>query len=137
MKRRFLIILCIFFMGVAASPALDQSHSDPAKTAAVKSLPKKATTPKTPPETRMRATGKVIAITSSSLTIERNVKGAVETMDFILTKPQDKILAGDEVGVSYITKDNRNIAKRITKVAKKKLLPTKSASSPAPSPAAK
>jgi hypothetical protein len=30
---------------------------------------------------------------------------------------------GDEVGVSYIAKDNQNIAKRISKVTKKKVAP--------------
>ena len=71
----------------------------------------------------MRATGKVIEISSGAIKIERNVKGTVETMDFSLVKPLDKIKVGDEVGVSYIAKDNQNIAKRISKVTKKKVAP--------------
>ena len=71
----------------------------------------------------MRATGKVIEISPEAIKIERNVKGTVETMDFSLVKPLDKIKVGDEVGVSYIAKDNQNIAKRISKVTKKKVTP--------------
>jgi len=84
----------------------------------------------------MRATGKVIEISPASIRIERNVKGTVETMDFSLVKPLDKIKVGDEVGVSYITKDNNNIAKRISKVTKKKVTPAKGVNPAASLPAA-
>jgi hypothetical protein len=64
--------------------------------------------------TRMRAAGVVTEITVTMLKIERKVKDTVETMEFALEKPVAKIKAGDKVKVSYITKDAKNIATRVT-----------------------
>lgn len=125
-------------MGAASSLAIEQTDPYQAKSTAVKSVPIKPAPQKAPPrETRMRATGRVIEISAVALKIERNVKGTVETMEFILAKPQDKINVGDEVGVSYITKDGQHIAKRIVKVTKKKVVTPKGTKSSVPTPPAK
>ncbi|HQK79012.1 MAG TPA: hypothetical protein PK621_04935 [Syntrophales bacterium] len=139
MTRRLSILLSLLSIVVATSLAVGQPEPGPAKTAQVKTVPIKPAPKKAPPrETRMRATGKVIEISPTALKIERNVKGTVETMDFLLPKSQDRIAVGDEVGVSYITKDNQHIAKRVGKVAKKKVVsPPKGIKSPPPYPAAK
>jgi hypothetical protein len=84
----------------------------------------------------MRATGKVIEISPTLLKIERNVKGNIETMDFSLAKPLDKIKLGDEVGVSYVAKNSQNIAKRVSKVTKKKVVPPNGPNAAASLPAA-
>ena len=128
MKHWLAIFFCVVFICTAPSFAVDQPDPYAGKSTTVKTVPIKPAPKKTPPrETRMRATGKVIEISPTAIKIERNVKGTVETMDFSLVKPLDKIKVGDEVGVSYITKDNQNIAKRISKVTKKKVTPLKDA----------
>ncbi|MFA6414055.1 MAG: hypothetical protein WCW53_15315 [Syntrophales bacterium] len=124
MKSWLAIFFCVVFICATASFAIDPPDPYAGKSTTVKTVPIKPAPPKAPPrETRMRATGKVIEISPEAVKIERNVKGTVETMDFSLVKPLDKIKVGDEVGVSYIAKDNQNIAKRISKVTKKKVAP--------------
>jgi autonomous glycyl radical cofactor GrcA len=61
----------------------------------------------------MRAAGIVIEITDTALKIERKVKDKVETMEFTLEKPLVKIKAGDKVRVSYITREDLNVATRV------------------------
>jgi len=123
-KRWLAILFFVVFICTAPSFAVDQPDPYSGKSTTVKTVPIKPAPKKTlPRETRMRATGKVIEISPETIKIERNVKGTVETMDFSLVKPLDKIKVGDEVAASYITKDNQNIAKRISKVTKKKVAP--------------
>jgi hypothetical protein len=123
-KSWLAVFFCVVFICTTASFAVDTPDPYAGKSTTVKTVPIKPAPQKAPPrETRMRATGKVIEISPAALKIERNVKGTVETMDFSLVKPLDKIKVGDEVGVSYIAKDNQNIAKRISKVTKKKVGP--------------
>lgn len=64
--------------------------------------------------TKMRAAGVVTEISDTALKIERKVKDKVETMEFALEKPAAKIKVGDKVKVSYETKDNKNVAARVT-----------------------
>ena len=64
--------------------------------------------------TRMRAAGVVTEISDTTLKIERKVKDKAETMEFALEKPVTKIKAGDKVKVSYITKDDKNVAARVS-----------------------
>jgi hypothetical protein len=121
-KSWLAVLFCVVFICTTASFAVDPPDPYTGKSTTVKTVPIKPAPQKTPPrETRMRATGRVIEIAPETVKIERNVKGTVETMDFSLARPLDKIKVGDEVGVSYIAKDNKNIAKRITKVTKKKV----------------
>ncbi len=64
--------------------------------------------------TRMRAAGVVTEISDTILKIERKVKDQAETMEFILESPVPSIKAGDKVRVSYITKNDKNIAQKVT-----------------------
>lgn len=135
--RRLVLFSILPCLVVVASLAVGQPEPGPDRTATVKTVPIKPAPKKAPPrETRMRATGKVIEITSTTLKIERNVRGAVETMDFILPKPYDKIAIGDEVGVNYITKDLQHVAKRVGKVTRKRVsAPPKDTKAPPSGPA--
>lgn len=60
--------------------------------------------------TKMRAAGTVIEVTDMALKIERKVKDTVEAMEFSLEKPLVKIKAGDKVRVSYIIREDQNVA---------------------------
>ena len=126
MKRWLAIFFCIVLFCATTSFTADPPDPYSVKSSTVKTVPIKPAPQKTPPlrETRMRATGRVTEISPAMMKIDRNVKDTVETMDFYLSKPLDKIKVGDEVGVSYITKENKNIAKRVSKVTKKKITPT-------------
>jgi len=115
-------------------PAGSPAKSSPNKAPAAKSSPKKPI----PRETRMRVTGIVTEITADTIRIERAV--TAELMDFTLEKSLDKIKAGDKVTISYIQKEDKNIALRVNKaVSQKKAITTKSgnvapSSMPAPKP---
>lgn len=63
--------------------------------------------------TKMRAAGIVMEITDVTLKIERKVKDKAETMEFVLEKPLVKIKAGDKVRVSYITREDQNVATKV------------------------
>ncbi len=63
--------------------------------------------------TKMRAAGMVIEVTDVTLKIERKVKDKAETMEFALEKPLVKIKAGDKVRVSYITREDKNVATKV------------------------
>jgi Cu/Ag efflux protein CusF len=76
--------------------------------------------PKTASKAVRYVVGKVTAISDTSLTIERSVKGKTETMEFTLTKPLSGIAQGDEVRVSYKTEDGKNVAIAVKKVGAKK-----------------
>ncbi|MDO8786172.1 MAG: hypothetical protein Q7J12_08145, partial [Syntrophales bacterium] len=67
---------------------------------------------------------KVLEISDTMLKIERTVKGKAETMELTLEKACSKIVVGDKVKVSYVTKDGKNVA---TKVAKEKAKKAKKA----------
>ena len=67
-------------------------------------------------ETTMNATGKVTDISDTMMRIERTVKGKAEIMEFALEKTYPKISVGDKVKVSYITKDEKNVSTKLTKI---------------------
>jgi hypothetical protein len=136
-KSWLAVFFFVVFICTTVSFAVDTPDPYAGKSTTVKTVPIKPAPPKMPPrETRMRATGKVIEISPTLLKIERNVKGNIETMDFSLAKPLDKIKLGDEVGVSYVAKNSQNIAKRVSKVTKKKVVPSNGPNAAASLPAA-
>jgi hypothetical protein len=106
MRRLMAIVLIIGSIG--ASAFLYAATSDKAEKTV--SAPGAATAVRV---TGMRAAGIVIEITDTALKIERKVKDKVETMDFTLEKPLVKIKAGDKVRVSYITREDLNVATRV------------------------
>jgi hypothetical protein len=70
-------------------------------------------------ETKMSATGKVTEISDTILKIDRHIKGNTEMMEFTLEKACSGISIGDKVKISYITKGDKNVAARVTKMQKK------------------
>jgi len=103
-------------------------------TAPAKAELPKAVTVKPPKETRVSITGVVREISDAMITVERTVKGKTETMGFVLDKPVEKIMVGDKVRVSYIKKDDKYVAIRVTPFVAKKII-KKVAPKPAPSDA--
>lgn len=108
----FFVALSFLFCGTVFAfekPAAGATEAKPAaKTLAAK-------------ETKMTATGKVTEISDTMLKIERTVKGKMETMEIALEKACPaclKIKVGDKVKVTYVTKDGKNVAVKVSKVAK-------------------
>jgi hypothetical protein len=93
----------------------------------------------------MSTAGTVLEISSTSLKIERTLKGKAEIMEFILEKPFPDVAAGDLVKVSYLEKDGRNVLIRVAptqktavkKAVKKELPKEMKPVAPAVAPAAK
>jgi len=114
-------------------PAGEPAKSSRTKDQVVKSSVKKPV----PRETRMRVTGVVKDITADVIRIERAV--TAELMEFSLEKALDKIKPGDKVNISYIQKEEKNIALKVNKAGdKKKAITARSGSAPpSPSPASK
>ena len=84
-------------------------------------------------KTKMTATGKVMEISDTMLKIERTVKGKMETMEIVLEKAHPKIKVGDKVKVTYMTKDDKNVAvKVVSKAAKKSVKKAKKMEGAAP-----
>ena len=117
MKRLIVLVACFIFIFSACAFAADGTSIAPAK-----SEPSKAVTPKPPKETRVSITGVVKEISNTMIIVERTVKGNTETMQFVLDKPVEQINAGDKVRVSYIKKDDKHIAIRVTPVVAKKII---------------
>jgi len=105
-------------MVVAAAAFAAQEAVVPPPAAPSRATVKQTPAKPLPRETRMRATGTVKEISADILRMERTV--TFESMEFILERPEEKIAVGDKVTVSYIRKDDRNIAKRVTKALPKK-----------------
>ena len=106
------MLLCAAMLGTAAAFAAQDAVAPPPVApprATVKQTPVKPL----PRETRMRASGTVKEISARTLRMERTV--TFEFMEFTLERPEEKIAVGDKVTVSYIKKDEKNIAKRVAK----------------------
>lgn len=117
MKRLLVLFAVVSFIFCGSVFATEATKAAPAAPA-VKAEP--ATPAKAmEKETKMNATGKVAEISDTMLKIDRHVKGKAETMEFSLEKACSNVSAGDKVKVSYVTKDDKNIAAKVTKVAKK------------------
>ena len=117
MKRLIVLVACFVFIFSACAFAADGPSTAPAK-----AEPSKAVTPKPPKETRVSITGVVKEISDTMIVVERTVKGNTETMQFVLDKPVEQINVGDKVRVSYIKKDDKHIAIRVTPVVVKKII---------------
>jgi len=75
--------------------------------------PTAAASPSSPRVPEMSAAGKVVEVSATLLKIERTLKGEVEIMDFVLERPLPKTAVGDQVKVSYRSKEGKNILIRI------------------------
>ncbi|NPU82885.1 MAG: hypothetical protein HPY65_00225 [Syntrophaceae bacterium] len=107
--------LVMYGMGIAA----EQTSKPAVKAEPIKAAPGKAKSSKV---TRMHASGVVVEVTEGMIRIERPVKGnsaTVETMQFILEKPVT-VNVGDKVTVSYVKKENQDVAIRVTNAVSRK-----------------
>ncbi len=127
MRRLTMLVAGFVLIFSAYVFAADVSSTTPAKVE-----PSKPVTVKMPKETKVRITGVVKEISDTMIVVERTVKGKTETMGFALDKPVEKIKAGDKVTVSYIKKEDKYIATRVTPVARKVLKKTTPKSSTPP-----
>lgn len=136
MKRLMVFVASFIFVFSAYMSAAEGPSATPAK-----SEPPKSVSVKPPKETRVSITGIVKDISDTMLTVERTVKGKTEPMVFILEKPVEKIKIGDRVRVSYIKKEDKHIAIKVTPFAVKiiqKVTPSKEVkASPSPGGPAK
>jgi hypothetical protein len=66
----------------------------------------------------MSAAGTVKEITVTHLKIERTLKGKAELMEFVLEKPFPDVAVGEQVKVSYLEKEGRNILIRMAPAQK-------------------
>ncbi len=66
----------------------------------------------------MSTAGKVLEVSDTILKIERTLKGKAEIMEFVLEKPFTNIAVGDQIKVSYLEKDGRNILIRVAPAKK-------------------
>ncbi len=116
---KHLIVLVGFFVLIfnVWTLAADETSTAPAKVEH-----SKAVVPKPPKETRVSISGVVKEISDTMVMVERTVKGNTETMQFVLYKPVEQINAGDKVRVSYIKKDDKFIAIRVSRVVAKKII---------------
>jgi hypothetical protein len=96
-------LLCAWALAAEQAATFAPAKAAPAKTAIVKI-------------TKMRAPGTILEITDTTLKIERKVKDSVETMEFVLDKPQ-KFKVGDKVRVSYVEDNGRMMVTRIVRTA--------------------
>jgi hypothetical protein len=71
--------------------------------------------PLTPRVPEMSTAGKVLEISDTLLKIERTLKGKAETMEFALEKPFPGVAVGDQIKVSYLEKEGRNILIRVAR----------------------
>ncbi|MDI6776235.1 MAG: hypothetical protein QMD03_03185 [Syntrophales bacterium] len=115
MKRFLVFFVAVSFLFCASAFAVEKPGAAPAKAAPAAK------------ETKMSATGKVMEISDTMLKIERTVKGKAEIMEIVLEKACPclkvcpKIQVGDKVKVSYVTKDDKNVALKVIKKRAKKV----------------
>lgn len=114
MKRLMVLMASFIFVFTAYMSAAEGPSAIPTKTE-----PPKSVSVKPPKETKLTITGIVKDISATMITVERTVKGKTEAMGFILDKPLDKIKVGEKVRVSYLKKEDKYIATRVTPFAVK------------------
>ncbi len=116
---KYLILLVASFVLIFASCAFAVEE---ASTAPTKAEPSQTVAPKLSKETRVSITGVVKEISDTMIMVERTVKGNTENMQFVLAKPVEQINAGDKVRVSYIKKDDKLVALRVSRAVAKKII---------------
>jgi hypothetical protein len=109
MKRLMVLLLAVAFL--FAGTALAANVKDKSGKAVVD----KGGKPVATKTAKMTATGKIVDLSDAMLSVERSVKGKVETMEFALDKPLAGMKVGDKVTVHYVVKDGKNVATKVTK----------------------
>ena len=103
MKRFMTLAAVLIFIGFTLAFAAEKPMSAP---------------PLPPRIPEMSTAGKVLEISDTILKIERTLKGKAEIMEFILEKPFPNIAAGDQIKVSYLEKEGRNVLIRVAPAQK-------------------
>ena len=103
MKRFLTLAAVLIFLGFTLAFAAEKPRSAP---------------PLPPRIPEMSTAGTVLEISGTSLKIERTLKGKAEIMEFILEKPFPNIAAGDQIKVSYVEKEGRNVLIRVAPAQK-------------------
>lgn len=146
MKKRVLVLFAAASFVLCASVfAVETTKAAPvakAVTAPLTAEPADRPAEAMEKETRMSATVKVTEISDTILKADRHIKENTETMEFSLEKACSDISVGDKVKVSYIIKDDKNVATKVTKAlskvkhhAKKKAMAVKDAEKAGEEPA--
>jgi hypothetical protein len=89
-------------------------------------VPAKVDSPKAPvirtaKRTRVTFVGVVKGLSDTTILVERAVKEKAELVEFVLDRPTEKIEVGDKVRVSFIKKEGKYNAVRVTPVVNKKI----------------
>lgn len=108
MKKKFAALICLICFFSFWSYAADQLEKQANSKADVKSVRVKTA--------KMNARGKVVEIFDKTVKIERNIKGNVETMEFILESPVQNIAVNDSVKIDYQVKEGVFYVARIAKL---------------------
>jgi hypothetical protein len=103
MKRFLALAAVLILIGFTLALAAEKSPSAP---------------PRPPRIPEMSTAGKVLEVSDAILKIERALKGKAEIMEFILEKPFPGIAAGDQIKVSYLERDGRNVLIRVAPAQK-------------------
>lgn len=105
----------------ADKPSDIPTKTQPTKVAPI-TQPTKATPTKSVKKTGVTFVGIVKELSDTMIMVERNIKSHVETMEFALDKPIKNVKVGDKVKVSYIKKENKNIATRVVPAVDRKII---------------
>ena len=80
--------------------------------------------------------GRVLEISETLLTIERTLKGKVETMTFALESPLPEVAVGDQLRVSYLQREGQNVLTRFSPAGRTAVQKPKAGGGPKPAAAA-
>jgi hypothetical protein len=118
MKRVMVLMLAAVFLfsGAAFAAEVKDKSGAVVQDKTGKAVESKTIKEAPPKVTKMKATGTVLAISDSALKLERELKGKKETMDFSLVKAYPEVKTGDKVNVTYVAKDGKNAAEKVSKV---------------------
>lgn len=111
MKRVMVLMVAAIFLfsGAVFAQEVKSKKGEEVKTKSGGEV--KAKAPAAPKVEKKTATGTVAAISDTALKLQ-----AKESMDFFLAKAYPDIKAGDKVKVTYVVKDGKNIAEKVSKV---------------------
>lgn len=90
--------------------------------------------PRTP---EMSTAGRVLEVSETLLTIERTLKGKVETMTFVLERPLPEVIVGDQLRVNYLQREGQNVLTRFSPTGRTAVQKPKAGGGAKPTAAAK
>ena len=117
MKRLITFTVLVVRVFMVTAIAVDESSLVFAKTQISEPTAVKETK-----ETYVSFTGIVKAISDTTLMVERVVRDRTETLEFALDKPVEKIKVGDKVKVSFVKREGKYVAAKVTLAVNKKII---------------